>query len=72
MDYGTFDRKEPDTNPPGVREVNLSDTVTISKKEYDSLVRRSNWLECLEDAGVDNWQGIEFAIDFKYERYGDD
>lgn len=39
----------------------MSDTIEISKSEYDSLLQQSEWLECLEAAGVDNWQGIEEA-----------
>lgn len=37
--------------------------VTIPKNEYDRLKERDDWLECLEAAGVDNWQGMEYAID---------
>lgn len=29
--------------------------VTITKKEYESLIRDSKLLTALEDAGVDNW-----------------
>ncbi|QWK78602.1 hypothetical protein [Ochrobactrum sp. BTU1] len=32
------------------------ETVTISKKEYDSLLDSSNKLNCLENGGVDNWE----------------
>lgn len=32
------------------------ETVTISKKEYDSLLDNSNKLNCLENGGVDNWE----------------
>ena len=35
--------------------------ITISKKEYESLVEDRNWLQALENAGVDNWQGCEYA-----------
>ena len=38
------------------------ETVTISKKEYESLLDDSLFLNCLRRAGVDNWQGIEEAI----------
>ena len=31
--------------------------VTISKKEYDQLKHDSLFLECLQEAGVDNWEG---------------
>lgn len=29
------------------------------------------WLHCLEDAGVDNWSGIDFAHDLHNEAMGD-
>jgi len=36
-------------------------TVTITVKEYQSL-KESEWeLTCLENAGVDNWSGYEYA-----------
>ena len=38
-------------------------TITIPKSEYDRLVENSNWLGCLESAGVDNWEGIDEAKD---------
>lgn len=37
------------------------DTVTISKSKYDELIEESRWLNCLESAGVDNWEGIDEA-----------
>ena len=37
-------------------------TVTIPKQEYDRLEKDSQWLACLEMAGVDNWDGIEEAM----------
>lgn len=37
------------------------ETVTISKEEYDELLESQRFLECLEHAGVDNWDGYEFA-----------
>jgi hypothetical protein len=49
-------------------EHNLNkDIVLISRKEYESLLEDSNWLSCLESAGVDNWQGIDYAISLKEE-----
>jgi hypothetical protein len=36
--------------------------VTISKKEYEDMLDDLTWLTCLEDAGVDNWSGYEYAI----------
>lgn len=43
--------------------MNLGDTVTISREEYERLIDRDRWLGYLDDAGVDNWPGIEHAID---------
>lgn len=39
--------------------------VTIKKSEYARLIKREEWLECLEAAGVDNWQGIDEAIQIR-------
>lgn len=46
-----------------------TETVTIPMKEYMSLKRRSDWLDCLESAGVDNWQGIDYAYEIWREEY---
>lgn len=35
--------------------------VSIPKSEYTELLRRVEWLECLEACGVDNWVGFEDA-----------
>lgn len=37
--------------------------VTISKQLYEDLLTSERWLTALEDAGVDNWGGIEFALE---------
>lgn len=42
--------------------------VTISAKELKQLRRDSEWLLCLEDAGVDNWPGIDNARETRRER----
>lgn len=42
--------------------------VTIPREEYESLLTRSRWLECLEAAGVDNWEGIDEALRINRER----
>jgi hypothetical protein len=41
--------------------------VTITKKEYDGLIRQSTWLMYLEAAGVDNWDGYSYAFELKEE-----
>lgn len=40
-----------------------SDMVTIPRKEYDDLLDDSLLLNCLEGAGVDNWQGYDYAME---------
>lgn len=39
----------------------MSETVTITKDEYDERLERDAWLSCLEAAGVDNWEGWDYA-----------
>lgn len=45
----------------------IDETVTISKKEYELLLKSVEWLECLEAAGVDNWEGIDHAVSLRDE-----
>ena len=42
------------------------ETVTISRAEYDSLKDSEFKLECLEGAGVDNWNGYSYAMEEYY------
>jgi len=39
------------------------DTMTITCEEYDDLIQRSKALQALDDAGVDNWEGFELAME---------
>ena len=41
--------------------------VTITKKEQDQLNEDSEWLGYLEAAGVDNWEGFDYARDLRRE-----
>lgn len=34
-------------------------------QKVEELEKRSNWLSCLESAGVDNWEGFDIAIDIR-------
>lgn len=43
--------------------------IPITQKEYDDLLDDSRKLRCLENAGVDNWDGYDWAME---EFYGDD
>ena len=42
-------------------------TVTISKEEYESLLHDSSKLNCLMNAGVDNWEWYGEALRELYE-----
>lgn len=44
-----------------------NEMVTITKNEYDRLLKQVDWLQCLEVAGVDNWDGIEDAMRIRDE-----
>lgn len=44
--------------------------ITITQAEYDSLVEDRYWLNCLENAGVDSWSGIDYAHELKGEDDG--
>ena len=38
------------------------------EREFAELKEKLLWLRCLEEAGVDNWQGIEYAQELYLER----
>lgn len=48
------------------------DTVELTKKEYDELVHDQTFLNCLQNAGVDNWDGYDFAVEAYQEEYPDE
>ena len=45
----------------------MEETITISKKEYEELLKDSQFLDCLQGAGVDNWQGYDDAVQMMKE-----
>lgn len=45
------------------------DTVELSVTEYEELIRRENFLNCLEACGVDGWDGYSQAVDMFQEEY---
>lgn len=47
-------------------------TVTISNEEYESLLEDRRFLRALEAAGVDNWEGYQYAFEDEDELNGDD
>ncbi len=42
---------------------NEQEMVTITKKEYDSLQDDALFLNCLQNAGVDNWCWYDTAVE---------
>lgn len=48
---------------------NVNEKITITKKEYNDLCDRVAWLACLEEAGVDNWEGFDEARKIWNEEY---
>lgn len=44
--------------------------VQITKAELDRLRRRELKLTCLEDFGVDNWEGYQLAVEAYQEAAG--
>lgn len=41
---------------------NMDGMVMITTEEYARLLEMSEFLDCLEACGVDNWQGYEDAV----------
>ena len=37
--------------------------VSISFQEYNQLLKDSDFLNCLRNAGVDNWGGYDYACE---------
>lgn len=50
-----------------MEQVNLTETVTIPKALYHSLVRADCELDALRAAGVDNWSGWGEHCDYRDE-----
>lgn len=44
--------------------------VTITRKQYDSLLDDEKWRICVENAGVDNWEGFYYAMQEYYSEVG--
>jgi hypothetical protein len=52
-----------------IKEYNIMEeaTVTISKEEYESLKDHRAWRLAFESAGVDNWEGYDYAMEIYSE-----
>ena len=42
--------------------------VKVPIEEFNRMQTDQEWLSCLEEAGVDNWGGIEEAYKIHYQR----
>ena len=52
---------------------NIEDSFIILKeKDYNQLQKDSDLLNCLRNAGVDNWDGWDYAIDEYNKIHSDD
>ena len=40
---------------------NKDGTVTMDKKTFEKWQEEIEWLNCLRAAGVDNWDGLDYA-----------
>lgn len=49
-----------------VRKLESADEmITVTKMEYDQLLKDQEFLQALVAAGVDNWQGYDIAQDIR-------
>ena len=48
--------------------------MTISADQYEGLLEDSLWLSALRAAGVDNWDGYDYAMELlrEWEEVGDE
>jgi hypothetical protein len=53
-------------------EASRKDMVCLSKESYERMKKDVDWLVCLESAGVDNWDGCEYAAEEMTAIYGED
>jgi hypothetical protein len=50
----------------------MEETITITKQEYDQLVEDQQFLHALQNAGVDNWEGYDYALELLEKDEGED
>lgn len=44
----------------------LEERVSVPEKNYKRLIDRDLLLSCLERAGVDGWEGYDYALELYY------
>ena len=52
--------------------IDMEGTITISMEEYERLVDAESTLEALICAGVDNWEGYDYAMSMLDEEEEDE
>lgn len=50
----------------------MTEKISIDKKYYDTLKRAMALLQCLQECGVDNWEGYSEAQQLFAEMYPDE
>ena len=53
-------------------QIKDTETITISLEAYEELLRDQYFLNCLRNAGVDNWDWYSEAVDEFQQEYPDD
>lgn len=58
---------DPDADTWTVKIIRCKPCFDKHEKEFERLKENNKWLECLEAAGVDNWQGFDEARELFHE-----
>jgi len=54
------------------KHIRMNEIYDLAQKALEEENKALDWLQCLENAGVDNWQGCDHAAELMKEKYGDD
>lgn len=58
-----FPAKPPVRSSGALEETPKKPSVTITQEHYDELLESNRILLALQGAGVDNWEGYEYALE---------
>ena len=58
VDQKEYDEAMQATDMYGNIDVNI---IEVDRERYEELLEKEMWLEALETAGVDNWDGLDYA-----------
>ena len=45
----------------------MEEMVEITEAEYELLLATAKFMACLESAGLENWEGLKYALDLYNE-----